>query len=354
LEKFSMKKTLIALAAVAVSTAAMAQVTVYGVVDQGYNTDKKTAGSTVTETTGFNAIQSGGRLGFRGTEEIGSLKASFVIEMGLTIEETGLGAAAAASAANTGLSNRQSFMSLAGGFGSVSIGRQYTLIHGIQGAFDANGNATAAGWLAGLTNSARANDMVAYTSPAIAGFTVQAAMGLDGSETSSAPGATKAGDVQTFGVTYANGPLQVRAVTESIKMSKLAVALPGAAAVDLSNALADRDAVSFGASYDLGMAKLAVLSTKAEAGTDADAGEVNTTNFSVTVPMGALTLTATASNGDYKDSGAAKVDLSGYMLGASYAFSKRTNAYAFVGEAKNKATTAGKHETMAVGLRHSF
>jgi predicted porin len=197
--------------------------------------------------------------------------------------------------------------------------------------------------------------MVAYTSPAIAGFTVQAAQGLAGSETSSAPGATKAGDVQTFGVTYANGPLQVRAVTETIKRTALSVTLPGgAAATALSNDAANRKAVSIGASYDLGMAKLAVLSTKAKAGTAADAGELNTTNFAVTVPMGAITLTATASNGDYKDSGAAKVDVSGYMLGASYAFSKRTNAYAFVGEAKNKAATAGKHETMAVGLRHSF
>ena len=77
-------------------------------------------------------------------------------------------------------------------------------------------------------------------------------------------------------------------------------------------------------------------------------------NFGVSVPMGAVTLNATVSKGDYRDSGAAKVDVSGYHLGATYALSKRTTAYTFLGEGKNKAASEGKQSTFAVGLRHTF
>ena len=68
-----MKKTLIALAAVAATGAAFAQstVTLYGVVDQGYNTDKKTVGGVATKITGLTSILSGSRFGFKGTEDLG-------------------------------------------------------------------------------------------------------------------------------------------------------------------------------------------------------------------------------------------------------------------------------------------
>lgn len=352
-----MKKTLIALAAVAATGAAFAQstVTLYGLVDMGYNTVKQTTGTTVNaKNAGIGAIQSGSRLGFKGTEDLGGgLKANFTVEMGIDPTEARLDSATA------GLANRQSFIGLEGGFGVLNIGRQYTLTHGVQGAMDPNGNATAAGWLAGLTNTARFDDMIAYTTPTLSGFNATVGVSLAGSETSTAPGATKAGDATTVAAAYVNGPLTVRAAYEAIKRTALSVTIPGdIAATALSDALADRKATSIGASYDLGVAKISYLNTSAKAGSAADNAKATTNNFGVTVPMGALSLSASLSNGKMTGDGATLGKATGYQLGASYALSKRTNAYAFLGEAKSKPTGNpagnGKHSTMAAGLRHSF
>jgi predicted porin len=321
---------------------------------------KQTTGTTVNaKNAGINSIQSGSRLGFKGTEDLGGgLKANFTLEYSVQPDE-----------ATTSMANRQSFVGLEGGFGVLNIGRQYTLIHGIQGAMDPNGNATQAGWLPGLTNSVRSDDTIAYTSPSFSGFTASVAMSLAGSETSTAAGATKAGDATSIGAAYTSGPLSVRVVTETIKRTALSFAVPGAtAASTFSDALADRKATSFGASYDLGFAKLSYLNTSAKSGSAADNAKATSNNFGVSVPMGALTLNGSFSNGKITDTASTTVGTStfapatgkgtGYMLGASYALSKRTNAYAFLGEAKSKPNGApalnGKHSTMAMGLRHTF
>lgn len=339
-----MKKTLVALATLAATSAfAQSTVTLYGVADQGYNTDKKTVGTATSKTTGLKSILSNSRLGFKGTEDLnGGLKANFVMEYGVETDE-----------ATTSMANRQSFVGLTGGFGSVNLGRQYTQIHGVQSAFDANGNAAAAGWLGNGTSTTRQSNAIVYTTPTFSGFSAAAELGhAEVPQTSAATG--NAGNTTALGLTYANGPLTVKAATESIKLTALTYTAPGAAALTLSNALANRKANSIGASYDLGVAKLMFVSTSAKAGSTADAGKVTTNNFGVSVPMGAVTLNATASTGKYTDSGAASVKTSGYQVGANYALSKRTTAYALLGQGKDKAATAAKHETVAVGIRHTF
>jgi predicted porin len=348
-----MKKTLIALATFAAATGtafAQSTVTLYGIVDMGYNTVKQTTGSTVNaKTAGFNSIQSGSRLGFRGTEDLGGgLKANFTLEYAVQPEE-----------ATTSMANRQSFIGLGGGFGALNIGRQYTPVHGVQGAMDTNGNAVQAGWLAGLTNLVRADDLITYTSPNFSGFTATVGASLAGSETSSAPGATKAGDMTTIAAAYTNGPLSVRFATETIKRTALSVAIPGdTAATALSDALSDRKATSIGASYDLGVAKVTFVNTSAKAGSASDNAKATSNNFGVSVPMGATTLAATVSTGKMTGDGETLGKANGFMIGASYALSKRTNAYAFLGEATAKPTGEptlnGKHSTMAIGLRHAF
>jgi predicted porin len=328
---------------------AQSSVTLYGVVDMGYNTDKKTVGTVAAKTTGLTAILSGSRLGFRGTEDLGGgLKANFTVEMGIDPTEARL------DSATTGLSNRQSFVGLSGDFGSVNLGRQYTQIHGVQGSFDANGNATAAGWLGSGTSTVRQSNAIVYSTPSFSGFSAAVELGFGETAQGGTTNVTgNAGNTTAFGLTYANGPLTVKAATESIKLAKLSYTAPGAAAADLSDALANRKATSIGASYDLGVAKVMAVSTSAKAGLT-DKGEVKTSNFGVSVPMGAITLNATVSNGKYIDSGAASVKTNGYQVGANYSLSKRTTAYALMGQGKNKAATATKHDTFAMGVRHTF
>lgn len=329
------------------ATASFAQssVTLYGVADLGYNTDKKTVGTVATKLTGLKSILSGSRFGLKGTEDLGGgLSANFLMEYSVQPDDTA-----------TSMANRQSYVGLSGAFGSVNLGRQYTQIHGVQGAFDANGNADAAGWLGGSTSTVRQSNAIVYTTPSFSGFTAAVELGQGETAQGGNPAVSgNAGNLAAIGLSYANGPLTVKAATETIKLTALSLTAPGAAAATLSNALANRKASSLGASYDLGVAKLMALTTTAKAGSAADNGKVTTNNFGVSVPMGAATLNATVSNGKYTDSGAASVKTSGYQIGANYSLSKRTTAYALLGQGKNKAATATKHDTFAVGIRHTF
>ena len=142
--------------------------TLYGVVDQGYNTDKKTVGAVATKTTGLTSILSGSRFGFKGTEDLGGgLNANFVLEYGVQPDD-----------AATSMANRQSYVGLQGAFGTVNLGRQYTQIFYVQSAFDANGNATAAGWLAGGTATVRQSNAIVYNTPSFNGFSAGLELGM--------------------------------------------------------------------------------------------------------------------------------------------------------------------------------
>jgi len=134
-----MKKSLVALAALAVAGVASAQssVTLFGVVDAtvGYYKSQSQTFPSITSggllLPGFNAnTQKSGmgssgynssRLGFRGTEDLGGgLAASFWLEAGLN-NQNGTGAATGG-----GLTfNRRSTVSLSGAFGEVRLGRDY-------------------------------------------------------------------------------------------------------------------------------------------------------------------------------------------------------------------------------------
>ncbi|WP_298932903.1 porin [uncultured Ramlibacter sp.] len=131
-----MKKSLIALAVLAAAGAASAQssVTLFGVVDATLAFGKGDGGDkTQLTNSGYNSS----RLGFRGTEDLGGgLSASFWLEAGLNNDD-GQGAATnannqptgagAAVAGRQGLTfNRRSTVSLAGGWGELRLGRDYT------------------------------------------------------------------------------------------------------------------------------------------------------------------------------------------------------------------------------------
>jgi predicted porin len=102
-------------------------VTIYGIVDMGFKVENAGAGRVIGLDSGN---QSGSRLGFKGTEDLGGgLKANFVLEAGFSAD-TG-----AQSTAGV-LFNRQSYVSLAGGFGEVKLGRIQTVVYANSGVFD--------------------------------------------------------------------------------------------------------------------------------------------------------------------------------------------------------------------------
>ena len=123
-----MKKSLIALAVMAASGASMAQVTLFGTVDAcvQYGT-----GDTNNKLALGHSCGNSSRLGFKGEEAIGSMKASFHLEATVA-NDSGAGGASStdnrAATANGGglIFNRRSTVSLAGNFGEVRLGRDYT------------------------------------------------------------------------------------------------------------------------------------------------------------------------------------------------------------------------------------
>jgi len=151
-----MKKSLVALAALAVSGAAMAQATIYGRIDVGYGNKQATAGSG-GKIWSQNGIMDGqltsNAIGFDATDDIGGgMKGRVVTEWGYSpTTNAGFGAMRTATAGaqlegyagSTGLNdsasgaaggystgtNRQTFAELSGGFGRVRAGFMRTHLY---------------------------------------------------------------------------------------------------------------------------------------------------------------------------------------------------------------------------------
>jgi predicted porin len=123
-----------------------------------------------------------------------------------------------------------------------------------------------------------------------------------------------------------------------------------------------RTARSVFATYDLGVAKIGLVSNDTEyKPTNAAFNKFDwsANTLSATVPLGALTVLASVGSGKIKVPGFTPLKASAYQLGADYALSKRTNGYALVGQTKwkdNDPVDGGKisYNTMSLGVRHQF
>jgi predicted porin len=186
-----MQKKIIALAiAAAFSAPAFADVTVYG---QGHLSLDANSGNAAEVTTaptsgtknGLNATSNSSRLGFKGAEDIaGGLKSVFQLETEIAQGGNGNGPAAGAW-----LAQRDSYLGVAGGFGTLIAGR---LPLANQYANDANFFGAKVGDVAALTRGgfggstvtglgtllavpSRVSQAVAYVSPSLGGVTILAA-----------------------------------------------------------------------------------------------------------------------------------------------------------------------------------
>ena len=198
-----MKKSLLALAVLgAFAGAAQAQtsVTIYGSFDAGIrNVDNFDAAGNSRLTMGSNGTFNSNRIGFRGVEDLGGgMNAHFTLETGFN---TGTGAL---DNANNQLFNRSAFVGLGGAWGSVDLGRQYSVNFKTIGGYDpftykytgiiplaANG---------GLT---RLNNDIQYTG-AFGPVTVRAEYALG-----EVAGNTSAGAAAALGASFKTGPFSV-------------------------------------------------------------------------------------------------------------------------------------------------
>ena len=339
-----MKKTLIAIAALAVVGAASAQVTLYGKIDATLRSaTTSTSGATpvaeLTKVSMDSAGLSGSRWGVKGSEDLGSgLTASFQLEQGFSVD-TG-------EASNTRQFHRQAYVTLGGGFGSLSLGRQYGTIDNVIGYLDIQGYATNSAMGAaffggahsdGADGSGRISNSIVYTTPTVSGFTGVAHYAPGENKTLAA----SATDYTGFYAMYSAGPLFVMGGYEN-------KAVTGSS--DISGG-------QIGLTYDLGTAKLSATYELGRAAGAKDTGYA----FGVAVPMGAAALQVGYAVEDQTATG--KADGKNDALGATvvYTLSKRTNVYgtfirsntmavAATAAAQNKTTAT----TYGVGVRHDF
>lgn len=369
-----MKKTLIALAALAVVSAASAQstVTLYGLVDMGVATLKDSAAGVDYNKTGvMQGTMSNSRFGFKGTEDLGGgLKANFVLELGVSPNE---------SAGYQSITNRVSTVGLSGNFGAVTVGRQYTPYHNVQAAMDLAGNLNLTPGYVVLNhnfNGGRANNSVNYQSPSFGGFSAAAQVGAGGATTGSETVVTGGAQAEgkSFGLSgiYAAGPLVAGLAYNDVTNPLVTAAAPlsgygpitGTAAivpVGFGFGSSEVKVWAAGASYDFTVVKASLAYSRL---TDtkilATATDLtsNGYNFSVAAPFGATTLVANVGRATLKqDSTTTDATITGYQLMANYALSKRTTAYATYGHDTLNAAVGGDvltRTSTAVGVRHTF
>lgn len=333
-----MKKSLIALAVLASSGAAMAQssVTLFGIVDAAVT---RASGGGNGHVTG---LSSGGiatsRLGFRGTEDLGGgLAASFWLEGALAVDNGN---------ANGFNFQRRSTVSLSGPFGEVRLGRDYTPMFWNITTFDPYGTRGVGQMLdintAG-TNPVRNSNSIGYFLPAtLGGFygQVQYAFG----EQNSTAFNDKSGNSAGIRLGFANGPLNVAAAygeTKQLFSAGPIAAVPATATTAFRPAVpgtfgSDLKQANIGASYDLGVVKPAFYygSSKLRANTTGAADtRLNTLMLAATAPLGAGELRASYARYDVKNS---SNDANKFAIGYGYNLSKRTQIYTTLARLKNK------------------
>ena len=310
-----MKKSLVALAALAASAAfAQSTVTISGTVDAGV---EKTASSAALQVASSRSGTT--NVTFAGSEDLGNgLKANFKVS---TSFDSSYQAAAAAAAATT-LGNNDMWVELAGGFGSVKLGRSldplFATTQTANSTKGVTGYTSRAGTLDG--NGVYVSNQILYTTPTVSGLSAQ--LSFAPSEVIGTKNNTG------YSVNYAAGPLSVGFASSTLN---------NATATGYVAGFAGKAVQLVSGSYDAGVAKIFVSGTQRSE-------NKSSYNLGVSVPMGAGSLWADYTNNNNSDTVATQ-------LGYKYSLSKRTTAYAQYGVKKVAGTNS---QGYGLGVQHNF
>ncbi|RDK04806.1 porin [Paraburkholderia lacunae] len=197
-----MKKSLLALAALGAFAGvahAQSSVTLYGIVDEGFNINTNAGGKHLYNLS--SGVLQGSRFGLRGAEDLGGgLKAIFVLENGFDVNNGKLGQGGL-------MFGRQAYVGLSSQFGTVTLGRQYDSVVDYVGPLEAGdqwGGYIAAhpGDIDNFNNAYRTNNTVKYTSADYNGFKFGGTYSFGGQA-----GNFTGNQIWSLGAGYNNGPL---------------------------------------------------------------------------------------------------------------------------------------------------
>ncbi|MHA4870541.1 porin [Duganella sp. PWIR1] len=356
-----MKPALATLALIA-PLAAIAQTEVYGTLDAGVVAERGCQGECPRAKLD-SGVASGSRLGVRGREDLGNGTAAvYTLEAGI-LNDTGI------SDQNGRLFGRQAYVGLDGPLGLVTMGRQYNLVYetltDVADPFH-GGMAGSAANLVGYTTK-RYDNTVKYRSP-------RSRSGLVGSV------------IYAFGESPFNSRVnRAYGATLGYEKGRFNLSLTHQRKENMLDATGSTPPVDqsarnslVAANFDFGrfVGYAAYGHSRGDAGMQWDetnpygavAQRYPSTNsrdvlVGVAVPVGGAT-TLLASYIRKDDRGLADMDAGQLAVGASYAFSKRTNMYASFAKIQNRngagytvgnASNRGNGDrAVNIGLRHSF
>ncbi|RCW70545.1 porin [Pseudorhodoferax soli] len=342
------------------ATAAHAQgepaggVTIYGLMDACLTRSDRGADRATAINSG---CLYGSRLGFRGTEDLGGgLRASFVLETGLTIDTGELAQGGRAF-------GRKALVSLAGRWGAIEMGRDYApafyVVQPIDPMALGIGTASSTLWTgAASTSAARNNNVVNLLSPTWNGLSLRLQA--------------------TVGDERADGSRKARGLNVLYRSGKTLAGISHTR-VDNADDLAHDAGTTVGVRHDFGAFTLAgIAQSGAWRGTRTTSAASATSIFSRSyrsylvggsVPVAATTK-VNASWKRYDDRTAGNFDASQLSVNVVHTLSRRTDLYAGYSRLKNlrassysvsDASTAYTGVTpgastslLAAGIKHTF
>jgi len=364
-----MKRSLLTLALLsAACVAAHAQsVTIYGLLDVPVEllTNVGAGGGHLTRVPGLTGSFPS-RLGFRGSEDLGGgLRAVFTLEQGL-------GADAGTFNQGGRAFGRQAFVGLAGSWGSVTLGRQYSMLFWSQLDADILGpNAFGSGSLDSYLPNARVDNSVAYRGT-FSGFTLGATYSLGRDTVNAGPspsGTNCAGESATDKQACRQWSALAKYDSANWGLALAVDEIRGGAAAfaGLTNsALKDRRSTAAGwVKFDALKLGAGLISRRNDASATTPRSDLWYAGAAYSITP-TFVLDGEFFKLDFKDS-ANQATL--FALRGTYNLSKRSAVYATAGRIANDGTLAtsvsnaaaggapiagGSQSGLAVGVRHSF
>ena len=345
-----MKKSLIALAVLAASGAAMAQssVTLYGIADVwvgNVSIDNGTTDKSYTQMVSGGVSTS--RWGMKGSEDLGGgLKANFQLEAGVGVD----------SGTSTGF-DRAANVGFSGGFGAVKLGLAGTAYDDAQArsvaVFDAdlspvNGFTLAGAGAAGADfknagavfksvqiSPGKAPNQIHYQAPNMGGFSGAISYALDEDT-----GVGKA--VTAFNLTYNGGPIGAE------------LAYQEEATEGNAN---DVEFLRLGAAYNFGMATVKLQYGKVDNFGNVANAETTEWAIGADIPLSpALTIGVGYAQSKDEVAGVDGEERDGYGIAVAYTLSKRTTVYGGVKSMTYDAKVGADTDATAyaIGVKHTF
>jgi len=349
-----MKKTLVAVAALAAVTGAMAQVTISGMMEIGVSDTKNVTSNVGVKTTTIGDTNGNNVINIVAKEDLdGGMSADIQYGFGSSGDNGGT------------YTNYQTFAGLSGGFGRIQAGSFISPQFNVNAGGDATGawsHSTA--WVnQATTKTTRANEFFPANQLQYSLPTLVPGLGLSITRKFGETAGSSVGSADSYSASYAVGAFSTAL---SLTRSKFSTT-----ATDVAR--------GWNATYDFGAAKVYFLSTSLKQGSN---DTITGMSYGVSAPMGAFTLvaqiaSATGSPSTYAagsnaadattgvatataavTTAASTVDQSDYTLQARYSFSKRTTAVASTARRSGwNGTTAAAGDTSTVNkiyLQHTF